>query len=81
MGGGHGGMGPGGGGAGGGGLDALMAKFGNKLPPDVNKGALLKRLQGANGNGQASPEDLAKQFKDDPRAAEILNKLKGLGGQ
>ena len=66
--------------SGGGGLEDLIAKFGNKLPSDVDKGALMKRLGGANGS-KMSPEDLAKQFRDDPRAAELLDKLKGLTGK
>lgn len=66
------------GGAGGGGVDQLLQKYGNKLPADVDKDALLKRLgkEGVTPNN-INPDDLMKKYANDPRAKDLLEKLKG----
>jgi hypothetical protein len=60
-----------------GGMDQLMAKYGNKLPPDVNKQALLKRLgQGADGTGNLSADDVMKKFAESGKAKDALDSPK-----
>ena len=57
------------------GIDAdLLKKYGDKLPADVNKDALMKRIN--EGGGGQNADDLIKKFSSDPRAREVLEKLK-----
>jgi len=64
------------GGGGGSNLDQLMKQYGNKIPKDFNKEALMKEIGNDSGNKNSSASDLFNRFKDDPRAKDLLNKLK-----
>jgi hypothetical protein len=57
-------------------IDQLMKQYGNRIPKDFNRQALMKEIGNDAGNKNFNPSDLINKFKDDPRAQELLKQLK-----